>query len=271
MRYKKKKTLWIRIIILTVFIFLLLFLLIIGFLSLRDIFSDRQIQEPVSVEIAVENAVDETGSEEAETETEAESELPTEPQKIRVILDAGHGGNDGGTSSGKLLEKSVNLDIAMRMKPLLEEKGLEVIMTREEDEYLSLEDRAYLANIKGGELFVSIHCNYYKKGSSISGVECYYYEKAQEGKRCAETIIAKLKEGGKIAARNAKDADYYVLKNTSMTAVLIEVGYLSSKTDQLNLGSSKYKDTMAEELTESVWTYLQMLQDEKAEEEESQE
>ena len=230
-------------------------LMINGVLLIVDLFSDEETAHRGQEDQTA--AVAEIQSTEAETETESETEVIVEEEKIRVILDAGHGGNDGGTSSSNLIEKNVNLDIALRMKPLLEEKGLEVVMTRETDEYVGLDERAYLANQTGGDLFLSIHCNYYKKGSTISGVECYYYSKAEEGKECAETLISCLKESGKVAARNAKAEDYYVLKNTSMTAVLIEVGYLSSKTDCLNLGSSKYKQTMAEELAEGVWTYLE--------------
>lgn len=250
---------------------ILVFFVTAAMLLLADVFWEKdvpvtneghylevQTQTETMTQTQAENTQHQT---ESETETETASETETETEQdgtIRVILDAGHGGNDGGTSSGKkLIEKNINLDIVNLMKPMLEEKGIEVYLTRTEDEYLGLDDRAYLANRKGGKLFVSIHCNYYKEGSDISGVECYYFPKAKIGKKCAETIISKLKENGKVKARNAKAAEYYVLKNTSMTAVLIEVGYLSSPNDKLNLGSQTYKETMARELVDGICTYLE--------------
>ena len=213
----------------------------------------------------------------AETDTLSETEELTEMEStavpkaepveeivddgvLRVILDAGHGGKDGGTYSGSLIEKNVNLDIVMLMKPLLEAKGVEVVLSRDTDKFLKLEDRTYLANRTGGTLFVSIHCNYYQEGSTISGVECYYYDKSKKSRKCAETVISQLKAGGKLTVRNAKDADYYVLVNTYMPAILVEVGYLSSSTDRQNLGSSQYKETMAQELVNGIWNYLESTQ-----------
>ena len=216
-----------------------------------------EAEDPVETESVSEtkNAAEEAPEETSESVSETETAQEAEEPKLRVILDAGHGGNDGGTSSGKMIEKTINLDITKRVKTLLEAEGIEIVMTREEDEYLGLDERAMIANQAGGDLFLSIHCNYYKEGSPISGVECYYYSKAKEGKECAEKIIDSLKANGKVEAR--KEQDYYVLKNTSMTAVLIEVGYLSSSKDRQNLGSQNYKDTMARELVAGVMQYLQ--------------
>lgn len=197
---------------------------------------------------------------ETETETSAETETDIEKEDIyRVILDAGHGGKDGGTYSGNVIEKNINLDIVLMMKPLLEEKGIEVVMTRDTDKFLKLSERAYLANRSGSDMFVSIHCNYYQEGSTISGIECYFYESSKKSKKVAETVIAQLKTNSQLIVRSAKESEYYVLKNTNMPAVLVEVGYLSSKTDRMNLGSSQYKENLAKELVNGIWNYLEQV------------
>jgi len=228
-------------------------LILNGVLFLRDIFGAKDTEmvsktETVPVEIEIETKT------ETLPETEQESETK-ETKKLCVILDAGHGGNDGGTSSGDIIEKYITLDISEKMKPLLEEKGIEVIMTRVEDEYVALEERTQLANEAEGNLFFSLHCNYYEEGSSVAGLESYYYAEGNS-KECAESIIETLKARGNISARNAKERDYYVLKFTHMPAVLIELGYLSNPTERNQLVTDSYQQLMAEELTEAIWNYL---------------
>ena len=95
---------------------------------------------------------------------------------INIFLDAGHGGSDGGTFSGDVIEEDINLSVVLRMKEFLEEKGAEVVLTRDSDETVSLSERAQTANRTDADLFVSIHCNYYEDDASINGLECYYYD-----------------------------------------------------------------------------------------------
>ena len=93
----------------------------------------------------------------------------------RVVIDAGHGGNDPGTTSPALLsEKDVTLDVARRLSALLEKRGFEVVRTRTDDRLIPLRERARLANQSDGDIFVSIHVNSIEQHTSEHGVETYY-------------------------------------------------------------------------------------------------
>ena len=177
-------------------------------------------------------------------------------ERYRIILDAGHGGNDGGTqANGKnsdVFEKDINLAVVLRMKTLLEEQGVDVLLTRETDETMSLDERTEMANSKEADLFVSIHCNYYEDDASISGLECYYYEGSDSGKRYAEKIIDVIESGGEVKTRNAKANDFYVLKKTEIPAVLVEIGYLSNSRECQLLAGTEYQEILAKELVKAI-------------------
>ena len=92
----------------------------------------------------------------------------------RVVIDAGHGGNDPGTSTPLVIEKDVTLDVATRLRRLLERNGFEVIVTRGDDHLIPLRERAGIANKSDGDIFVSIHVNSLASGIANHGVETYY-------------------------------------------------------------------------------------------------
>ena len=186
-------------------------------------------------------------------------------ENYRIILDAGHGGSDGGTQAdgnrSNVIEKDINLAVVLRMKSLLEELGAEVMLTREEDETLSLDERVGIANSMEADLYVSIHCNYYEDDASISGLECYYFEESDSGKKYAEKILEKIEDSGNVVTRNVKESEFYVLKWTKIPAVLVEIGYLSNARESQLLVDAEYQETMANELTEGI---LKALNDEAA-------
>lgn len=202
----------------------------------------------------------------AESERGAVSHIEEEAEPVRenqeadrykIILDAGHGGADGGTEKQAAVEKDINFAIVLEMKELLENKGIRVALTRDRDVFMSLEDRVRAAEEEGADLFLSVHCNYYEKDSSISGLECYYCKGASEGRYYAEKIITEIEERGNIVSRNAKPANYYVLKNTGIPAVLVEVGYLSNDNERRNLITEEYQGRIAIELVEGVMKGLE--------------
>lgn len=159
---------------------------------------------------------------------------------LTIVLDAGHGGNDCGTSGGSILEKDITLSVVQYMKALMEQLGAEVLLTRDSDTYVSLEERTEMANRSAGELFVSIHCNYYEDDASVKGLECYYFEDSESGKTMAEDIIEDLRERDNIEVRSAKPDTFYVLKNTKVPAVLIELGFLSNFGEEQKLADAAY-------------------------------
>jgi N-acetylmuramoyl-L-alanine amidase len=179
-------------------------------------------------------------------------EVDTEYAGCTVVLDAGHGGSDQGTAYEDYLEKDINLAVTLKVKEYMELHGAEVILTRSEDKHVGLKERTTLANQYEADLFVSLHCNYYEKDDTISGLECYYYNDASTGKAYADGIFQVISERGNVVVRDVKPENYYVLRNTSAPAVLVEMGYLSNQSDRLNLLSEKYQDTLAEDLAQGI-------------------
>jgi N-acetylmuramoyl-L-alanine amidase/putative methionine-R-sulfoxide reductase with GAF domain len=213
-------------------------------------------------------------------------------QQFRIVLDAGHGGWDLGTVGRRgLLEKDLVLDIVERLGNLVENRlGSEVIYTRADDAYVALEKRAEIANQSQADLFVSIHANY-SEDASARGVETYYTntyssvharthdtdsagktpqnvawtnvdirEKVQESHRVAASVQRALY--GMLAAKNpgirdrgVKKASYVVLTGTVMPAILAEVSFVSSPTDESNLRSSGYRQEIAEALYKGIARY----------------
>jgi N-acetylmuramoyl-L-alanine amidase len=217
------------------------------------------------------------------------AQLRSHIPKFRIVLDAGHGGWDLGTVGRRgLLEKDLVLDIVQRLGNKLESRqGAEVIYTRTDDNYLALERRAEIANQAEADFFVSVHANY-SEDASARGVETYYTntfssanahsrdsrsalqtvgfakvdirEKVRESRKFAARVQRSLYAG--LAAKNpgirnrgVKEASYVVLTGTSMPAVLAEVSFVSSPTDETNLQSSKYRQQIADALYQGIASF----------------
>jgi N-acetylmuramoyl-L-alanine amidase/putative methionine-R-sulfoxide reductase with GAF domain len=209
--------------------------------------------------------------------------------EFRVVLDAGHGGWDLGTVGRKgLLEKDLVLDVVERLGKLIEQKlGVDVIYTRQDDEYLPLEKRAQIANLASANLFLSVHANY-SDLATARGVETYYTttyssikartaeddptlkdvnwtgvdirEKVTNSHRLADDIQHALYGGlaernPDIRNRGVKEAQYVVLTGTQMPAILAEISFVSSPADEDNLQSSEYRQQIAEALYLGVAKY----------------
>lgn len=223
----------------------MIFLMVCGCLYLRDLFRGKK-------ESAEADNTYFTASVNYEAASGQAGNTVKDCEDLIIALDAGHGGNDGGTFSGDILEKDITLAVTEYMKELLEQRGAAVIMTRTTDEYVGLDERANMANQSAAELFVSIHCNSYEDDTSIKGLECYYQKDSAEGKKLAENIVGALEAKGNVDSRGAKPENYYVLKHTGIPAVLIELGYLSNRSERQQLVSREYQQKLAEELVESI-------------------
>ncbi len=182
--------------------------------------------------------------------------LPKE--KIVVVIDPGHGGSDpGAIGINGVKEKDVILPISQEVADILERQGIQVIMTRNSDRFISLEDRARIANRAQADLFISIHAN--SMGMSrpdISGLETYYL---QDGLRLAESIHNTILRNVDIRNRGIRRARFYVLRHTQMPAVLVEVGFLTGKEDAAKLANSAYRQQMAEAIAAGILQYISKL------------
>lgn len=196
------------------------------------------------------------GLEEPEVQQREDALLVLSPVTGVVTVDPGHGGEDPGCGDQGYLEKDIVLNIANRLKEQLESAGVTVIMTRQTDTGVSLDQRAIVANQAGSDLFVSVHCNSFE--GQASGLECYYY-KAEEGQRLAQAITDAAAGLG-VATRQVQKNNYQVLWDTDMTAVLVETGFLSDPQDRAALLTPEHQDRVARAIAQGVADILRTRQ-----------
>jgi N-acetylmuramoyl-L-alanine amidase len=176
-----------------------------------------------------------------------------------IIIDAGHGGDDdgAGTADG-INEKDIVLSIAREIERTGQEKGIKVILTRSDDVAITLSERLLLAERFSADLFISLHVGVHPQ-TNVSGIECIVSEenaKFIESKRLAEFLVSQLSTLEGIAVKEMKKSKYYVLKNSSVPAVMLELGYLSNKGDFAFLRNTKNQKILSERIIAGVSGYV---------------
>lgn len=216
----------------------------------------------------------------------------------RVIIDAGHGGHDtGAIGPTGVREKDVALSVVLKLKEKLEAQGLEVVLTRDDDTFVALEERTRIANHEHGDLFISIHCNA-APSKSLRGVETYTLNTSsnrysvrlaarenattERGVNDLQYILADLAtkantgESQRLAERvqrsivrglsadykgvrdlGTKEALFVVLLGAKMPSILVETSFLSNPEDELRLGSAEYQEALADHIAEAVDGFLE--------------
>lgn len=219
----------------------------------------------------------------------------------RIVIDPGHGGKDPGCiGKKKLQEKSVVLDVSLRLKELLESLGLEVVLTRETDIYLAPETRTVVANQKQADLFISIHANA-NRSSKLSGVETFYLNLSQDPsvvetaarenatstkniskmketlqKILQNTKIPESKELAQVIQNNlvqhlskqysgvrdlgVKGGPFWVLIGAEIPSVLVEISYLSNPTEEERLRNPEYRQLVAQGIYQGIIAYKNTLE-----------
>lgn len=192
-----------------------------------------------------------------------------EARNITIVLDAGHGGFDPGKIGvNKALEKDINLSIAYKLKHLLEEKGIKVIMTREDDNGLykatdrdkksvDMRKRVSIINSSDALFAVSIHQNSFSQESS-RGAQVFYHQNSTEGKVIAETIQERMKQSlndgnHRLAKANGS---YYMLRNTKCPLVIVECGFLSNWREASLLIDDAYQEKIASAIQLGIMEYI---------------
>ena len=180
-----------------------------------------------------------------------------------IILDAGHGGLDSGKIGiNDQEEKDINLKIALKIKKLLEEQGISVMMTRSADERFSetqtedLKARTEIMNRSKAALAVSIHQNSFRD-SSVSGAQVFYYPDSDEGRKAADAIQEELNDMQPDNRKEVKANDtYYILKNTEIPVVIVECGFLSNYTEAEKLAGDSYQSVVAGTVVRGILQYI---------------
>ncbi len=178
---------------------------------------------------------------------------------FKVVIDAGHGGKDPGTDQyAPIEEKWFNLSLAGKVNQLLaKEPSVQPYMTRTDDTFVELDDRVKLANDLNADLFVSLHGNVYENNSSIRGSETYYWNSYSYD--LAKVMHEHVLEATGFPDREVRKNKLRVIANTSMPAVLLEVGYLSNPTDQKYLLDESFQDRLASGIAEGILEYLKAI------------
>lgn len=198
-----------------------------------------------------------------------ENAMGKENTKITIVIDPGHGGRDPGkVGVNGTLEKGINLSIALKLKDLLEQNDINVIMTRTEDEGLysesdsnkkraDLNNRISIINSSDAIFSVSIHQNSFSQ-ENVKGAQVFYYAESEQGMALAMTLQKQLKETIKDGNhRMAKsNTNYYMLKHTTCPLVIVECGYLSNRTEAALLLDENYQEKMAWAIHLGIMKYL---------------
>ncbi len=175
---------------------------------------------------------------------------------LYVMVDAGHGGKDPGANYGDVYEKDITLSVAKKVAAMLETYQIQVIMTREDDTFIDVYERAKMANAEDVDIFISIHVNDLKQ-TSHSGIETYAGHWKREGNLLAHCVH---EETLKIVDANDLGvyfADYVVVKYTKMASALIEIGYMSNKEERTKLQSNAYQQMLAEGIVNGILAYAE--------------
>ena len=177
----------------------------------------------------------------------------------KIVIDPGHGGKDPGSiGANGSYEKDFTLSLAMEVYHLLEKvPQIEVYMTRDKDIFLSAEARVRpnFANDLGADLFISIHANTFTD-PSVSGTESYYYH--QNSLSLANNIHKHVVKATGFRNRGTKKENYFVLKDTNMPAILLEIGYITNPEDEQTMLTNEFQQSVAKAINEGILEYLEI-------------
>ncbi len=214
---------------------------------------------------------------------------------VAVVIDPGHGGGDSGAVSQGVVEKDLNLDVGRRIAQSLTARGVKVRLTREDDHFISLEERVRIGNAQSGTVFVSIHFNDASGDGRVamnraSGIETFYSANkamsasaggwmwaslfgagakadpvaardvelwsAREGESLAQSIQGALVATTAATDRGIKERSLYVTRRVRGPSVLVEGGFVSHPTEAKRLGDPAYRQKLADAIADGIVKYL---------------
>jgi len=167
-----------------------------------------------------------------------------------IVIDAGHGGFDrGGVPGQRITEKDKALDVAQRLKRILQAQGYRVVMTRDSDVFIPLGTRCAIANNYRDASFVSIHFNCASRAGA-NGIETYYYRGDSAG--LAASIHRNVVSISPSENRGIRRRGFYVLRRTAIPSVLVECGFLTNPTEGRLALSPEYRQSLAEQIARGI-------------------
>ena len=195
-------------------------------------------------------------------------EANTPEDKWVIVIDPGHGGIDPGkVGEDNIIEKDINLQVALTLQKSLEEKGVTVVLTRTKDVGLYSENdinkkstdmkaRCEIIAEASPDVVISIHQNSYTDGS-VCGAQVFYYTNSEKGKLLGEDIQKQLVAIEGMNPRTAKtNSEYYMLINTPSPTVIVECGFLSNEKEAKLLCSEEYQQKIADAISVGTIDFL---------------
>ncbi|SFA48261.1 N-acetylmuramoyl-L-alanine amidase [Anoxybacillus pushchinoensis] len=172
-----------------------------------------------------------------------------------IVIDAGHGGKDyGATGVNGTIEKMLTLQTALLLSEKLKQRGVNVILTRANDRFLSLSERVQVAARNKADAFVSIHYDS-ALNRTANGLTIYYYK--QMDRSLADALFEPLSRLTGIQQRGVRVGNYHVLRENSRPSVLLELGYLSHPNEELFVASSTYQQAATEAICNGLLRYFE--------------
>jgi N-acetylmuramoyl-L-alanine amidase len=190
--------------------------------------------------------------------------IPKADTELLIVIDAGHGGKDQGTQSlgqPKFLEKHLALTTAKILNTYLQGYGYQTHMTREDDTFIALSERAEIANAKKTKLFVSVHYNA-AENKSAKGIEVYYYNsdrdesRTKDSKKLAGAVLDDVISNTKAKSRGVKHGNFAVIRETNMPAILIEGGFMTNRDEMDDIRNASYMKKIAWGIAQGIKNYL---------------
>jgi N-acetylmuramoyl-L-alanine amidase len=182
-------------------------------------------------------------------ETDQARSQTTRPSTV-VVIDAGHGGFDrGGIPGQRIAEKTMTLDVAERLRNILEKSGYRVVMTRDSDVFVPLFTRVAIGNSYPNAIFVCIHFNS-ARSMGANGIETYFY--SRESLPLASAIHYYVAGGAPTLNRGVRRRGFYVLRRTKIPAVLVECGFLTNPSEGQYAQTVSYRQKLAAEIAQGI-------------------
>ena len=181
---------------------------------------------------------------------------PKDDGVFRVVIDPGHGGKDPGAVVGDVYEKDINLAIALMVREKFAlEDGIEISLTRDNDSFLSLTERADFANELNADLYVSVHANALDD-ETFSGIFTFYSADKPTSKKPAEIIQRAVSMATGAIDRGIRTESFVVLRETEMSAVLIETGFMTCSEELALLIDPAYQAKVAQGISDGILSVI---------------
>jgi N-acetylmuramoyl-L-alanine amidase len=171
---------------------------------------------------------------------------------VTIVVDAGHGGHDSGARGAKSIEKNHALDISKRLRNNLVARGATVLMTRETDNFISLQSRVDFANSRRADIFLSVHINSFRPTSA--GTETFFY--TGHSAALAREVHQELAQATGLPNRGVSQARFYVIRNTWMPSILTETAFISNPKEEALLMNPAWREKIAKGMAQGVANYV---------------